>query len=229
LTLLPGGRGLELCQSRSHQAADRAAVHDEPPVLAEPMPGMQEQSFAIGAVGDFIAQDAYQGAALVLAHPGKAQRLAGLLWVIEQRATTGVQRAQRRPVWCGDVQHLAQVAQQHGRHRAHAVQRPAAHAHGADVQRQAQLVVIASPARDQFELDTTEAEEGLQFELGEFTRQVTQAQARCLPASHLHRSSSLGKQPKIGPAELNSSPCEISNFPDDGRAVADDANRHFLH
>jgi len=136
------------------------------------MPGMQEQPFAISAVGHFIAKDTHQSAALVLAHPGKAQRLAGLLLVIEQGAATGVQRAQRRQVWRGDVQQLAHVTQQHGRHSAHAVQRPAAHADDADVQRQAQLVVVAAPARDQFELGTTEAEEGLQFELGELTRQV---------------------------------------------------------
>ena len=91
------------------------------------------------------------------------------------------------------------------------------------------MVVVASPARDQFELGTTEAEEGLQFELGEFTRQVAQAQVRCLPALHLHRSSSLGKQPKIRRSEPNRNRCEINNLPDEGRAVAGDANRHFLH
>jgi hypothetical protein len=90
-------------------------------------------------------------------------------------------------------------------------------------------VVVASSARDQFELGTTEAEEGLQFELGEFTRQVAQAEVRCLPALHLHRSSSLGKQPKIRRAEPNSNPREINNLPAEGRAVARDANRHFLH
>jgi hypothetical protein len=85
----------------------------------------------------FIAQDSHQRATLVLGHPGKAQRLAGLLLVIEQGAATGVQRAQGRQVRRSDVQHLAQVAQQHGRHRTHAVQWPAAHAHEADMQRQA--------------------------------------------------------------------------------------------
>lgn len=62
---------------------------------------MQEQPFAIGAVGHFIAQDPHQRTALVLAHPGKAQRLAGLLLVIEQGAATGVQRAQRQATTCG--------------------------------------------------------------------------------------------------------------------------------
>jgi hypothetical protein len=46
---------------------------------------------------------------------------------------------------------------------------------------------------------------------------------------HLHRSSSLGKQPKIRRSEPNSNRCEINNLPDEGRAVAGDANRHFLH
>jgi hypothetical protein len=44
---------------------------------------------------------------------------------------------------------------------------------------------------------------------------------------HLHRPSSLGKQPKIRRAEPNSNPFEINNLPAEGRAVAGDANRHF--
>lgn len=109
------------------------------------MPGMQQQPLAISAVGHFIAQDSHQRSALVLGHPGKAQRLAGLLLVIEQGSATGVQRTQRRQVRCGDAQHLAQVTQQHGRDRTHTVQRAATHAHETDVQCQAQLVVVSSP------------------------------------------------------------------------------------
>ena len=60
---------------------------------------------------------------------------------------------------------------------------------------QAQLVVVASPARDQFELGMTEAEEGLQFELSEFTRQVAeryQLDARAIPGEQEAQLSFLG-------------------------------------
>jgi len=67
------------------------------------------------------------------------------------------------------------VSQQHRRHGTNAVERSAAHAHEADMQRQAQLVVVAAPPRDQLKLIAAEAEEGLQFELGELTREVAQA------------------------------------------------------
>jgi hypothetical protein len=64
------------------------------------------------------------------------------------------------------------------------------------MQRQAQLVVVAPPSFDQLKLGTTEAEEGLQLEPGELTREVAQAQVRCLPALHRRCSSCLAKQPK---------------------------------
>ena len=140
-----GSGGLEFGQCNRHQAADDTVVHDEEPVFVQPMPGMQQQPLTIGAVGHFIAQNSHQRSTLVLGHPGKAQRLAGLLLVIEQGSATSVQRAQRRQVRCGDAQHLAQVTQQHWRDCTHTVQRSATHAHETDVQCQAQLVVVASP------------------------------------------------------------------------------------
>ena len=116
-----GSGGLEFGQCNRHQAADDTVVHDEEPVFVQPMPGMQQQPLTIGAVGHFIAQNSHQRSTLVLGHPGKAQRLAGLLLVIEQGSATGVQRTQRRQVGGGDAQHLAQVTQQDGRDRTHTV------------------------------------------------------------------------------------------------------------
>jgi hypothetical protein len=55
------------------------------------MPGTQEQSLAVGAVCDFVAQDSHERATLVFRHPSKAQDLAGLLLVIEQGAAAGLQ------------------------------------------------------------------------------------------------------------------------------------------
>ena len=43
------------------------------------------------------------------------------------------------------------------------------------MQRQTELVVVAAPPRDQLKLIAAEAENGLQFELGELTREVAQA------------------------------------------------------
>jgi hypothetical protein len=97
------------------------------------------------------------------------------------------------------------------------------------VQRQAKLVVVAPPALDQFELGTSEAEKGLQLELGEFARQVAQAQVRCLPALHRRGSSCPGMQPKIRRAGPNSNAREINNLLNEGRAIAGKSNRHFLH
>jgi hypothetical protein len=68
------------------------------------------------------------------------------------------------------------------------------------------------PPCDQLKLAATEAEEGLELELGEFTREVAQAQVRCLPALHRRCSSWIGKQPKIRPAAVNSNPFEINNL-----------------
>jgi hypothetical protein len=126
-------------------------------------------------VRDFIAQDPHERATLVFRHPGKAQDLAGLLLVIEQGAVAGVQRTQRGQVRRLDPQHRSQVPQQHRRHGTNAVERPTAHAYEADMQRQTELVVVAAPPRDHFELIAAEAEEGLQLELGELTREVAQA------------------------------------------------------
>lgn len=81
---------LELGQGRGNQGADRADVDDDESMLVEPMPGTQEQSFAVRTVNYFIAQDPHERTALVF----EAQGLAGLLLVIEQGAAAGVQRTQ---------------------------------------------------------------------------------------------------------------------------------------
>ena len=184
---------LEFGQGCGHQGADRAVVHDDESMLVEPMPGTQEQSLAVGAVRDFIAQDPHERATLVFGHPGKAQDLAGLLLVIEQGAAAGVQRTQRRQIRRLDLQHRSQVPQQHRRHGTNAVGRSAAHAHEADMQRQTQLVVVAAPTRDQLKLIAAEAEKSLQLEFGELTREVAQAKVGRLPALHRRRSRSCPK------------------------------------
>jgi hypothetical protein len=91
LSIPLSGGGLELGQGRGHQGADRAIVDDDESMLVEPMPGTQEQSLAVGAVCDFVAQDSHERATLVFRHPSKAQDLAGLLLVIEQGAAAGLQ------------------------------------------------------------------------------------------------------------------------------------------
>jgi hypothetical protein len=53
-----GGGGFELGQCRRHQRSDGALVHDDQPVLVQPMPGSQQQPLAVGGVGHFVAQDA---------------------------------------------------------------------------------------------------------------------------------------------------------------------------
>ena len=123
-------------------------------------------------------------------HPGKAQDLAGLLLVVEQGAAAGVQRTQRGQVRRLDSQYRSQVSQQYRRHGSNAVERSAAHAYEADMQRQTQLVVVAAPPRDHLELIAAEAEEGLQLERGELTREVAQAKVGRLPALHRRRSRS---------------------------------------
>ena len=89
-----------------------------------------------------------------------------------------------------DPQHRSQVSQQHRRHGSNAVERSAAHAHEADMQRQAQLVVVAAPPRDHLELIAAEAEKCLQLEPRELARQVAQAKIGRLPALHRRRSRS---------------------------------------
>jgi len=126
-------------------------------------------------VRDLIAQDSQERATLVFRHPGKAQDLAGLLLVIEQGAAARLQRTQRGQLRRLDPQHRSQVSQQHRRHGSNAVERSAAHAHEADMQRQAQLVVVAAPPRDHLELIAAEAEKCLQLEPRELARQVAQA------------------------------------------------------
>jgi hypothetical protein len=96
-------------------------------------------------------------------------------WKKNIEAFYSVQRTQRGQVRRLDPQHRSQVPQQHRRHGTNAVERPTAHAYEADMQRQTELVVVAAPPRDHFELIAAEAEEGLQLELGELTREVAQA------------------------------------------------------
>ena len=165
---------------------------------------------------------------LMFAHPGKAQDLANLLLMIEQGAAPGVERAQRCQVRRLDIQRLAQVTQQGRRHGPNAVQRPTAHAHEADVQRQAQLVVLAPAPLDQFALGSAEGEEGLQFERGDLARQLPQAQVRCVPALHSRRSPRVEMQAKIRRAAVNSKRSRINDLRRDTRAVAGDPNRHFF-
>ncbi len=70
------GRGsLQFGQRCGDQASECAVVRDDQPVLVQPMPGMQEQPFAVDAAGDFVAQNPHECAALVLGHPGKARAL----------------------------------------------------------------------------------------------------------------------------------------------------------
>jgi Putative transposase len=141
----------------------------------------------------------------------------------------GVERAQRGQIGCLDVQRLAKVTQQGRRHGANAVQRPPAHAHEADVQRQSQLVVVTPAPFDQLPLSAAEGEEGLQLERGDLARQVTQAQVRCVPALHRRRSPRVERQAKIRLATANSKCRGINDLPLHARAVAGRANRHFLH
>lgn len=135
---------LELGQGRGHESADHAIMRDQQLVVVEPASGVREQAFAVGTVGNFVAQDANQSSALVLAHPGKAETLAGLLLVVKEGTAAGIQRAHRGQLGCGDAEFDAEVAQQNGRHDAHAVERPAAHAHKADVQGQSELQAVAA-------------------------------------------------------------------------------------
>jgi hypothetical protein len=65
-----------------------------------------------------------------------------------------IQRSQRGKVGHLDVELRAEVAQQGSRQDPKCVQRPPAHAHEADMQRQAKLHRPATPANDQVPLGT---------------------------------------------------------------------------
>src|ERR1035441_7001947 len=97
-----GGYAFEFDQGGSNERTDDAIAYDEQPVVVQPLPRMDQQLLAVGAVCDLVAQDTNQGTALVLSHPSKTQGLAGLLLVIEQGAATSVQRAQRGQIWRRD-------------------------------------------------------------------------------------------------------------------------------
>ena len=87
-----------------------------------------------------------------------------------------------------------------------------------------------SPAPfDQLPLGAAEGEEGLQLELAELARQLTQAQVRWVPACIAAAPHESKGKPKIRPAEPNSKRREINDLPLSTRAVAGDPNRHFLH
>ncbi|SEB24318.1 hypothetical protein SAMN05444680_1206 [Variovorax sp. YR216] len=220
-------RCFEFNQGGRHHGADDSVVHDEQAMLAEPLLGKDQEPLAVRAMCDFVPQDPYQCSALVLGHPLEAQAFAGLVLVIEQGASAGVQRAQRHQIRGGDVQLPAKVVKKCRGHDPHAVQRPTGHAGEADVQRQAQLEAVAAPSPDQVELCAAEAEERLQLELAELARHVAQPQVGRLPALH-RRAPSLFRGPQtIRRKEVNSNAREINDLANRPRAVAGDANRQF--
>lgn len=119
------------------------------------------------------------------------------------------------------------MRQQNSRHSTHVIQRPPAHAHETDVQRQTQLEAVAASARDQLVLNGTEAEEGLQLKLAELARDLALAQIGRLPALHRRSSSSAQGETRYAPEKPNSNAREINNLPNRVRAVATDSNRQF--
>ena len=81
-------------------------------MVVEPLPGRYQESLAVGAVRDLIAQNSHHGAALVLGHPFDAQAFTGLLLVVEQGAPARVRRTQRDQVRRSNVQFAAKMAKQ---------------------------------------------------------------------------------------------------------------------
>ena len=190
---LDGGLGLQVDQRGGDQGANGAVVHDQQTVLVQPVPRKHQELIPVGAARNLVAQQAHEGAALVLAHPSEPQGFAGDLLVVEQGAAAAVERPQRGQFRGIDAQLVAEVAPQPRRHDPERVEQPAAHAQEADVQRQAELVGITSARFDQRALSRAEGEEGLQLEAADVAWQLAHAQVRRLPALHRARLTQVGR------------------------------------
>jgi hypothetical protein len=90
------------------------------------------------------------------------------------------------------------------RHDPERVEQAAAHAQEADVQRQAELVGVATTCVDQGSLSRAEGEEDLQLEAADVAWQLAHAKVRRLPA--LHRAPHYGGPGTIHLAKVNSDP-----------------------
>ena len=107
---LDGGLGLQVDQRGGDQGANGAVVHDQQTVLVQPVPRKHQELIPVGAARNLVAQQAHEGAALVLAHPSEPQGFAGDLLVVEQGAAAAVERPQRGQFRGIDAQLVAEVA-----------------------------------------------------------------------------------------------------------------------
>ncbi len=84
----------------------------------------------------------------MFAHPSKPEDVAGDLLVVKQGAPSAIHGAQRGNLGSFDAEFAAEVTPQRRWHNPNGIKEPAAHAHKADMERQAKLQRVTTAGLD---------------------------------------------------------------------------------